>query len=417
MDYRTHTLMSKTVAKCTQWFLLMGALALSAFASSASISGTVVNKTTGKPSEGDEVLLIDVSADMTETARTRSNRSGHFQFHVSQGSAPRLVQVMHGGVRYESAISLTGGPLDVTVFDSTPAISDVKSSVQAMRIEADADHLRITEMLNLVNSSNPPRTIQKQQLFWLTLPPGASVLSSVAQGPREDAVESVAVALPNESRCYFNFPLRPGTTKIQLQYQVPYSGTLTFVPHIPFTAEIFGIVLPSSLQFEASEGGSYIKDSDQNGELAEVIHDVAAGNAEKFTISSATGLVTNARGNQSDSIAEVLRLVASFNKKTPDSQPASSEGNVGPHRLLWKALLPFGVLLALVVYLYRRHARMRSPISQISTLSPAESIREELFNLESARVQNRISKARYAASRAVLEKRLAAVLPGNSDHP
>ncbi len=68
-------LMSKTVVKCTQRFLLIGALALPAFASAASISGTVVNKTTGKPSAGDEVLLIDVSADMTEAARTRSKPS------------------------------------------------------------------------------------------------------------------------------------------------------------------------------------------------------------------------------------------------------------------------------------------------------------------------------------------------------
>ena len=267
MDDRTYTLMSTTDVKCAQRFLLIGALALPPVASSASISGTVVNKTTGKPSAGDEALLIDVSADMTEAARTRSNHSGHFQFHVSQRSASRLVRVVHGGVRYESAIASTGEPLDVTVFDSTPAIVGVKSSVQAMRIETNADHLRVTELLTLVNSSNPPRTIQKQQLFWLTLPPEASVLSSIAQGPQEDAVEFVAMALPNESRCYFNFPLRPCTTTIQLQYQVPYSGTLTLVPHIPFPAETFGIVLPSSLQFEASEIGTYTKDSDQHGDL------------------------------------------------------------------------------------------------------------------------------------------------------
>lgn len=73
--------------------------------------------------------------------------------------------------------------------------------------------------------------------------------------------------LPNENRCYFNSPLRPGTTKIQLQYQVPYSGAASFVPHTPFPADSFGIVLPSSLQFEASEIDGYIKDSDQHGDM------------------------------------------------------------------------------------------------------------------------------------------------------
>src|SRR6266567_5370442 len=183
-----------SASKSAQYLIILGALVIPALANGAGISGSVVNKTNGKPSAGDEVVLIDVSADMREAGRTRSDASGHFQFHALQGSIPHLVRVIHGGVRYESAISAVDRPADVAVFDSTPAMASIKTSVQAMRIETADDNLRVTEMLTLVNSSNPPRTVQKQQLFWLALPKGAAVLSSAAQGVETDTLEYVAMA-------------------------------------------------------------------------------------------------------------------------------------------------------------------------------------------------------------------------------
>jgi hypothetical protein len=398
--------------KSAQYLIILGALAIPALATGPGISGTVVNKTTGKAGAGDEVVLIDVSADMREAGRTRSDRLGHFQFHALQGSVPHLVRVIHGGVRYESAISATDHPVDVTVFDSTPAIAGIKTSVQAMQVETAGDNLRVTEMLTVVNSSNPPRTVQRQQLFWLTLPKGATVLASAAQGPEADTLEYVAMAAPDEGRSYFNFPLRPGTTKIQVQYQVPYSGELTFVPHVPFPADTLGVVLPSSMGFESSQLSGYAKDSDQRGDLAEVIHDVSAGNAAPFAISAPTGSASSASTNQSDSLAEALRLAGGFREKARDNRPASSVTSSSAHTQLWTLSILFGVLLLIAIYLYLRRQRTPTPTMERTALEAGKAIKGELFNLESARIQNRISKARYTKSRSMLEKRLGAVSSG-----
>jgi hypothetical protein len=394
---------SRTI-RFAQQVVLIGALALHAVASATSISGAVMNKTRGKPSAGDEVVLIDVSAGMREVARTRSDALGHFRFNASQQTASQLVRVMHGGVRYESVVLSKDEPVDVTVFDSTSAITDIKTNVHAMRIEKEGDYLRVTEILTLINSSNPPRTISKPEIFWVAFPQNATLLSSAAQAPQQEATESVARPAPSRGRCYFDLPLLPGTTKIQVQYQIPYTGISTFTPHIPFPTDSFGVVVPAEVQFKSSEEG-YIKDSDQYGELAEVMHDVAAGNTVAFTISSEMTSATDIRGNPVGSAS----LPAVPHEKN-DDRPATSQRNFDRHQLLWTAISVCGALFVVAAMVYRRHLQRARLSRQTDVSTPNNSIREELFSLEVARVQSQISKAQYARSKAALEKQLAVVL-------
>jgi hypothetical protein len=398
--------MLKSAIRGLGHFLLWGALVAPALANRCHICGTVVNKTTGRPSAGDQVLLIDLSSDMREISRTSSDTAGHFHFQTLSGNVPHLVRVIHDGIRYESAISETDQPLDVVVLDRTMIPDSIKTSVHAMRIEAEGVGLRVTEMLTLVNSSNPPKTVQKQQLFWLALPKDATVLSSAAQGPETDTFDHVAVPAPAEGRSYFNLPLRPGTTKIQLQYRVN-SGVLTLTPHLPFPAETFGVVLPTSMSFESSPVAGYVKDSDQHGDLAEVIHELPAGNAASFTISAAAGLASASSANQSDSLARILRLADGFRVKNPDNKSAIPEAWPSEFPVLWILSVVFGVLLVATGFVYRRRQRRtQTPATAKSAKRTVGSIKEELFHLETARIHNQLSKGRYAKSRAMREKRL-----------
>jgi hypothetical protein len=401
----TNKCMPRRMIQFAKQLVLMGALASHVFAFAGSISGAVVNKTKGKPSAGDQVALIDVSAGTREVARTKSDALGHFRFNASQQSTSHLIRVIHGGVRYDSVVLSKDEPVEVIVFDSTRAIANLKTNVQAMRIQTGSGYLRITEILTLVNNSSPPRTVHKRGLFWLAFPQGANLLSSAAQAPQQEAVESIAIPAPSEGRCYFDLPLVPGVTKIQVRYQVSYSGISTFIPHIPFPTESFGVVLPAETKFESSEEGTYIKDSDQYGDLAEVMHDVAAGNAPGFTISSAMTSVADVRGDQAVSVA----LPAGLQEKR-DNVPATSRDSFGAHQLLWTAVSVCGALFVVAARVHRRRSQRPRPSRQIEASVPNDSIRGELFSLELARVQNRISKARYTASRAVLVKRLGVLL-------
>ena len=47
-------------------------------AHSATITGTVTNKTNNKPSVGDKVVLVDVQAGMADAATTTTDAKGHY---------------------------------------------------------------------------------------------------------------------------------------------------------------------------------------------------------------------------------------------------------------------------------------------------------------------------------------------------
>ena len=63
-----------------------------------NITGTVTNKTTNKPSSGDDVVLVKLAATMEEEARTKSDGKGGFTLtSKSDDSSPHLVRVTHKG--------------------------------------------------------------------------------------------------------------------------------------------------------------------------------------------------------------------------------------------------------------------------------------------------------------------------------
>jgi len=413
-SFRSHMNSLRTMhrAKVTSMRLYLFIFVLvfpAVMAAAGGVSGRVINKTTGKPAAADQVLLIDLSADRKEAGRTRSDASGYFHFQVSRPGVPWLIKVVHADVLYESTTSGEDGPLEIGVFDKTGVLDVVKSGIQVIRLEAIAGSLRATEMFTLINTSNPPRTVQKEELFSIPLPPGAILLSSLAEGPGESAVRSIAVMPPNENRCYFDFPLRPGTTKIQLQYQVPYSGSLALIPRIPFPADMFGVVLPASMQFESSELGAYKRQSDEGGGMVEVIRDLPAGNAPTFTISG-TGPALAESNDRSTTLQEYVYSQKTAPVITTGNQPANLANGFTHDQLLWAGFLAFIVVAGLGMFLYQSRTKL-DPVSAPGSAGLSnEAIREQLFNLELDRLQKRISKSGYSAARSTLEKKLAVAL-------
>ena len=384
-------------------------LFLPAMAAAAEVSGKVINKTIERPAAGDEVLLMDVSADMRVSGRTRSDSSGNFRFRVAREGIPWLITVTHAGVRYAAAVPAGDRSTEVGVFDKTDSTAAVKSSIQVLQIESDAGHLRATEMFTVMNSSSPPRTVQKEDLFLIPLPAGAALLSSLAEGPGQSVVKSIAVVPPKENRCYFSFPLRPGTTKIQLQFQFPYSGSFTFTPYLPFPADMFGVVTPASMQFQSPELGAYTRLPDGNGGFVEFIRSANEGNGPSFTILGSGAARTEGSSNlamlqaRANSQHEPLAMAAG-------TETATAEKSLQSDHVLWLTLLVAMVIACLTAFVYLRRAKRRAVTGSETSSMTNELIREQLFSLELDRLQNRISKSKYATARSLLEKKLAATL-------
>ena len=248
-------------------------------------------------------------------------------------------------------------------FDAGQSTLPIRALEYGMRVEPGKRYLKITEILRILNNSNPIRSVHKHKLFWLAVPAQATLISSMAEDPEGALVDAHAVISLSEERCYFSLPLPPGITKLQLEYQVAFSSVFRLMPHIPFPAESFGIVHPPSLQFKSSIPGIYVEDSDQFGEVAEVIRDASAGDAPAFIIS------------------EMPKITGHNSVSDPLSKRIFSNGTV-PVVTIWGGSL---TILLLGWLLYRKNPEASAKTVRTRSVS---QLREELFSLEILRMNN-----------------------------
>src|ERR1017187_9548753 len=92
-------------------FVVSSLLLSGSLIQAAPINGTVTNKTNGKPSAGDTVVLVDVGAGMSEAASAKTDAAGDYSL-TAPGTGPYLVRATHQGGTYFIAAPQGGGPGD-----------------------------------------------------------------------------------------------------------------------------------------------------------------------------------------------------------------------------------------------------------------------------------------------------------------
>ena len=102
-------------------------LFLAGLAQAATVTGTVTNKTTGKPSAGDNVVLVDVQAGMADAATATTDFKGQYSLQLPAGSpgGAFLIRVTHQGASYFIAAPQSGTGGDVTVYDVAAKVDGV----------------------------------------------------------------------------------------------------------------------------------------------------------------------------------------------------------------------------------------------------------------------------------------------------
>ena len=236
--------------------LLAGTLA-----QAATITGTVTDKTTGKPAVGDTVVLVDVQAGMNEAAKATTDAHGHYSLN-EPGSGPYLVRVTHQGAGYFIAAPQGGGPGDITVYDVAAKVDGVGIDEDVIGVvESTGGQLRVVERYAVHNASMPPRTQWSPRTFEIVLPDGA-VVDSVS-GQRPGGLLTTVKLDPDGPRGHysFNFPIQPDDadkgTLFQIEYELPYSGKLTFHPQVSIPARTVWVMMPKSMTFAAGAGSNF----------------------------------------------------------------------------------------------------------------------------------------------------------------
>ena len=233
---------------------------LSTLAQAAKVSGTVQDKTTGKPAAGDKVELVDVQAGMSVADSATTDASGRYTLN-KPGNGPYLVRVTHQGSPYFIAAPEGAAP---ATFRSTTPVPKWAASPSKPTSSSARPRTASSTSPSATSSTTPvrrraPSTIPRTDSKSCCRPTPSSTAQRRAAPPACPRPPSSSPPGP-KNHFMFDFPIQPDEkdpsgeakdTLFQVGYHVPYSsGFYTFKPELLLPADNVAFLLPKSITFK-----------------------------------------------------------------------------------------------------------------------------------------------------------------------
>ncbi len=403
--------------------------AFSSFANADSITGTVTNKTTNKPAAGDDVVLIRLQQGMQEATRSKTDAKGHFTLDVptNESQAIHLVRVTHDKANYFRPAPPGTQSVEVEVYNAAAKVKGVSSEADVMRLQTDESGkaLHVVENFFVKNESSPPLTQFSDRPFEFYLPEGAVVEGSAALAPGGMPVQASPVPLGEPNHYAFIFPIRPGETRFQITYKLPYSGSLKFSPRVMMPTDTIAVMMPKSMTFRPGPSAPYTPVTEETTAQTYVARGVAPSQALDFTVSG-TGQMprdtgaAGAAGESGPASADASAQAGAggaAGTAASDTRPGGGlgtpldpEGTNDPWaKYKWWILGGLGLVLAVGAGVMLRNgpAPVASAVGVGATAAGSDSLlaamKEELFALETDRLKGKLTESEYVEQKAALE--------------
>jgi 5-hydroxyisourate hydrolase-like protein (transthyretin family) len=417
----------QTNRKSIQWLgLALAILLVASGAYAATLTGAVTNGTTGKPSAGDEVILIKLAGGMQEAARANTDSQGKFSLSLSADdeNTPHLVRVVHQAVTYHQPAPPGTQSVDVKVYDAAKKVDGVNAVADLMYLQASKGDLAIMRIFAVDNSSQPPRTQMSDPGFEFNAPENAEVDEGEAQTAGGQWVKTMPVPQKTKGRYAFVFPLRPGQTQFRVTYHLAYSGKATVDPGEIYPLQHFVIIMPRTLGFTPSQSGVYQdkQPPDLKDAMAEVASNTKPGQNLTFDVSG-EGTLQDQNQNAGNA--------APGTGAAADNRPGGGLGKPGEDpdpldQYRWWLLGGLGAALALGGVYITSRSKTQIPAAVATTSVPVaaeptghsgallNALKEELFQLEMEHKQGQISDQEYATAKSALDQTLARAIKRKS---
>jgi hypothetical protein len=403
--------------------------AFSSFAFADSITGVVTNKTTNRPAAGDDVVLIRLAQGMQEASRTKTDAKGHFTLQVPDGdNGLHLVRVTHDKANYFRPAPAGTQSVEVEVFNAAAKVKGVSSEADVMRLQTDESGkaLHIVENFFVKNESDPPLTQFSDRPFEFYLPDGAVVEGSAALAPGGMPVQAAPVPLGEPNHYAFIFPIRPGETRFQITYRLPYSGSLKFAPRVMMPTDTIAIMMPKSMTFKPGPSAPYTPVTEETTAQTYVARSVEPSQALDFTVSGSgqmprdAGAAAAAGGAAATADASApAGATGSAGSAASDTRPGGGlgvpldpEGTNDPWaKYKWWILGGLGLVMAVGAGILLKNGPTQAVAPVVVGAGAAvtggdsllAAMKEELFALETDKLQGKLSESEYVEQKAALE--------------
>lgn len=380
------------------------------------LGGTVTNGTTGKPAAGVQLTLLSLSTGMQPIGNAVSDSRGHYSLTARNANGMLLLRASFEGANYHQRVTPGESTVDITVYNAAEKVDNILGEGRILRVQTSGGELEVSEMFSLRNESRPPRTQTGDHSFEFSLPEGATISEGMAKGPGGMPITSAPIPLEQKNRYGFVFPLRPGLTQFQVIYKLPYKGSREFNITTDMPLAELGVMLPAGMSFKDG-GGSFGKAGDEAGMAAYVAKGLTAGQTVKFTLSG------EGRAPNAEDAGAASPTPGGSGMGGPGQPETEASGKVSMYMILCVLLIIFGGGF----FALRRKKtaqtdedagppRRSLPASGNNRSAPArtqkksrtpgtvlDALKEDLFQLESDRLDGKISQQEYDKAKAGLD--------------
>jgi hypothetical protein len=415
-------------------------LSVSATAFAAPISGVVINRTTNKPAAGDDVVLLAISG-MQEIQHVKTDSKGRFTLEVPADGF-HLVRVTHDKANYFTPVTPNATSINVDVYTAAPAVNGVTLDADVMRIQTEpgGKGLRVVEHFFEKNESTPPETLYSDHAFEVYLPEGAIVEGAAAKAPAGLAVQVAVQPLKDPNHFGISFPIRPGESEFQVTYRLPYNGSFEFKPRPAMATDTLAVMMPKSMTFKAATGTPYSPVTEELGAQTYVARSVQPSQPLGFTVGGQGELPRDAAsgagsggpsGPEAGGPASPAEGSAQNNSSDPNLNRLPGKGIDNPldnnaereswvSKYKWWLIAGIGFLFAAGAgIMLSTPSRSRGPnASGTPGFVPGpgaalQVLRDEMFAVETDRLEGRLSEAQYSELKGAFDIVLRRALARN----
>jgi hypothetical protein len=226
-----------------------------AASASAAITGTVINKTTGKPQAGATVALNKLGAqlgiEMIDQAKSGPDGSFTINQEIAGGQpTPYLIRTAYDGVTYNHMLppgSATTG-LTIEVFNSSKQPGQAKVSKHMVLFQPGGGQMTINETFLYENPGQTAWNDPGTGTLHFFLPSAAEgKVQAEVTGPGSMPIGAPVAKTAKTDVFEIDYPVKPGETRFDLTYQVPYTEGAAYDGKIITKDENTYLIVPNGV--------------------------------------------------------------------------------------------------------------------------------------------------------------------------